>query len=140
MLNKFRDIINNNIASFIIARDGELLYQDIGIGVKPIIKVIDSNPDLIKDAYVVDKVIGKAAAMLLIKYKAAYVHGVLMSKTAIRMLELHSIPHSYDNVTDTIKNRTNDGLCPLEDSVFETDDLEVGFTNIKNRIAELMAR
>ncbi len=138
MLKKQYDKIKSEKATLIILKNDVVVCEESGIGVKPIMKVINENPEIIKGATVIDKVIGKAAAMLLIKYGAVQVHGILMSKTAIKMLEMHSIQYYYENTVETILNRNNDGLCPLEDSVKDTDDLEIGFNNIKNRILELM--
>ncbi len=138
MLKKIYNSIKNNEASFYIVKNDEIIYSDSGIGVKPIMKVINECPSLIEDAVVIDKVIGKAAAMLLIKYKACAVHGILMSNTAIRMFEKHNVPYYFEDLVEAIQNRTNTGLCPLEDSVKDTNDIEQGFLNIKDRIAELM--
>ncbi len=138
MLKKQYDKIKNEQATLIIIKNNEVVCSDSGIGVKPIMKVINENPDIIKNAIVIDKVIGKAAAMLLIKFGAIEVHGLLMSKTAIRMFEMHDIKYCYENLVDTIHNKTASGLCPLEDSVKNTDDLQTAFENIKKRIYELM--
>ncbi len=135
---QLKQIILDGQASFLIIKDNNLIYQDLGIGVKPIIKVINTNPDLIKDAIIIDKVIGKAAALLLIKFKAQAVQGLLMSKTAIKMLDKHSLSYQYDKLVPYIANRNNDGLCPLEDSVKDTDDLQQGYDNIIAKIEELM--
>ncbi len=135
---QLQQLIDAGQASFLIIKDDILVYQDLGIGVKPIIKVINSNPDLITDAIIIDKVIGKAAAMLLIKFKAQAVHGLLMSETALKLLDRHGLKYQYDNLVPYIANRNNDGLCPLEDSVKDTDDLDQGYSNILARISELM--
>lgn len=131
------ELINNNKASFIIYNKD---YYDIGIGVKPIIKIIDTNKLLLDNAYIVDKIVGKASAMLFVKYNIKYIHGILMSKQAINVLEYHNIEYTYDNICEYIVNRTNTGLCPLEDCVKDIDinDINNAEINIRNRIRELM--
>lgn len=131
------ELINNNKASFIIYNKD---YYDIGIGVKPIIKIIDTNKLLLDNAYIVDKIVGKASAMLFVKYNIKYIHGILMSKQAINVLEYHNIEYTYDNICEYIVNRTNIGLCPLEDCVKNIDinDINNAEINIRNRIRELM--
>ncbi len=140
MSKKLYNIIKSNEATFIVADNENVIYQDIGIGVKPIMKVIKENPLILNNATIVDKVIGKAAAILLAKYNAKKVYGLLMSRTAIKVFTDHGIEYDYQDIVDTILNRTGDGLCPLEDSVKNTDDLEQGFINITTRIDELMLR
>ena len=131
------ELINNNKASFIIYNKD---YYDIGIGVKPIIKIIDTNKLLLDNAYIVDKIVGKASAMLFVKYNIKYIHGILMSKQAINVLEYHNIEYTYDNICEYIVNRSNTGLCPLEDCVKDIDinDINNAEINIRNRIRELM--
>ncbi len=138
MPNNLYDLIKNNSATFIIADNDIVIYQDSGIGVKPIMRVIRENPALLKKAVVIDKVIGKAAALLLAKFEVRAVHGLLMSQTAIKVLEKHKIDYHYVELVETIKNRTGDALCPLEDCVKDTDDPEVGFLCIQDRITLLM--
>ncbi len=138
MQNKLFDLISNNTASFIISEGDTVIYQDIGIGVKPIMRVIREKPSLLQNAVVIDKVIGKAAALLLTKYSVSVVYGLLMSKTAIKIFEKNNIEYHYIDLVDTIKNRTGDALCPLEDCVKDTDDPDIGFVCIQERIKLLM--
>ncbi|OOB80538.1 MAG: hypothetical protein BEN19_04385 [Epulopiscium sp. Nuni2H_MBin003] len=134
------DKIKCGEATFIIVKNNTIVYEDSGIGVKPIMKIINYNPEIINGAVVADKVIGKAAAMLLCKFKARYVCGILMSRTAIQILKSYNVEYKYENLVDTIKNRTNDDLCPLEKCVANTNDIDEGIINIKNTIAELMKK
>ncbi len=138
MIKQYYTRIHNQISSFIIVKKDTILHEDIDIGVKPIMKIIHSNPTLLQDNIIIDKVIGKAAAILLVKYKAKEVHGLLMSESAMQVLKKHNIPYYYEASVPFIKNRSNDGLCPLEDSVYKCDDIEQGYENIKKRIEQLM--
>ena len=133
------NIIRDNIASFVICNKD---YHDIGIGVKPIIKVIDNDSLLLNDAYIVDKIIGKASAMLLVKYHINKVHGLLMSEKAIEIFEFYNIDYSYDSKCANIINREQSGLCPLEDSVINLKPIELDKAelNIRKRISELMSK
>ena len=104
-------------ATFVVIRNNQIIYHDKGNGVRPIMKVLDSNPEILKDAIIVDKIIGKAAAMMLSMGKSVRVHGNLMSQAAVEYLERKGIEHSYERCINVISNRTGDGICPLERAV-----------------------
>ncbi|MFI3284625.1 MAG: DUF1893 domain-containing protein [Erysipelotrichaceae bacterium] len=131
--------IKNEEATFIIIKEDKIIYQDSGIGVSCIRKLMANQKDLLKEAYVVDKVIGKAASMLLISCGVSHVHGLLMSESAVNILTQYHTEYSYDCLVPYILNRKEDGLCPLENCVKDTDDLVVAQQNIEKTIKQLMA-
>ena len=55
----------------------------------------------------------------------------LMSKPADAYLK-ENIPWSRANDADNIINRQKDGICPMEYSVLDEDDPEVGLTKIRS--------
>lgn len=65
-------------------------------------------------ASVADKVIGSAAAFLMIKGNATAAYGEIISSKAKKLFERYSIDYNYGKQVDFIKNKNNDGLCPLE--------------------------
>ena len=60
-----KKLIKEEAASFVVIREGKIQYRDKGIGVRPIMQVLSKDKELLKGAVIVDKMIGKAAAMLL---------------------------------------------------------------------------
>ena len=137
MINKYIEQINDN-TSFILI-NGETIIKDKGNGVKPIINIINNNKSLLNNSIVIDKIIGKAAALLLTKYKVKQVSSLIMSQSAIDIFLSYGIEYSYKTLVANILNRSNTGLCPLEDVVKDTNDIEVAEELIRNRINELMS-
>lgn len=117
--------------------DGSI-YKADGRGVKPILTKLYTDRKYFKNAIVVDKVIGKAAAMLLIDSGAKFIHGELMSEYAIEVLKEYKIPYSYGKKAEFIKNRTNTGMCPLESSVQNIKDVTLAFDVAVKKVEELM--
>ena len=138
IFNQAEDMIAAEEATFVVIRENQIVYHDKGNGVRPIMKVLDSNPEILKDAIIVDKIIGKAAAMMLSMGKAVRVHGNLMSQAAQEYLESRGIEHSYERCINVISNRTGDGICPLERAVADIDDEQEAYNKLKETIAELM--
>jgi hypothetical protein len=63
-----------------------------------------------------DKVIGKAAALLMIRLGAASVHGNVMSRLACDILDRHAIPYSYKTLVDRIDCQTEQILLKIDDT------------------------
>ena len=137
-LNKAIEYIKNGEATCIVMKDGEIIDKTSGIGVKPILGFLESGS--LKGMQVADKVIGKAAAMLLTLGGVTYVHGEIMSKSGQDYLQKNGIANGHGLLVENIINRDGTDLCPLEKSVVEIDDLQEGYQAIKDTIAILMAK
>ncbi len=138
IIDKAINIIENEEASFIIIKDNEIVYKGIGIGVSPIRKLIKEDSSLLNNAIIVDKIIGKAASMLLIPFNVTHIHSLVMSKSAVSILNEYNILATYNKLVDYIENRTKSGMCPLEESVKDTFDLNEAVINIEKTIEILM--
>lgn len=119
--------------------DGLSWETNSGIGVKPIITPMRKNRDYFKNKQVFDTIIGKAAAMLLVYSGVKTVYGTVMSKTAIAVFETYKIEYSYDVLVDYIQNREKNGLCPLEEAVYNENNLTEAYKKIEKKIEMLMA-
>lgn len=138
IFDRAKEMLAAEEATFVVIRNNQIIYHDKGNGVRPIMKVLDSNPEILKDAIIVDKIIGKAAAMMLSMGKSVRVHGNLMSQAAAEYLERKGIEHSYERCINVISNRTGDGICPLERAVADIEDEQEAYNKLKETIAELM--
>ena len=85
-------------------------------GIVPLLERVEAGVDL-RGLCCADKIIGRAAAMLLILGGASAVHGDVMSAGAKALLEEHGVTVSYDALTERIINRKGDGPCPMEQAV-----------------------
>ena len=103
-------------------------------GVKPLLYLLTEKKGFLKGASVADKVIGKAAALLMVLGKIKEVHTLIISEPAIKVFEKNNIPCFYDKKVDRIVNRTGDGLCPMETLCLDVDDPQDAFQRIKDFI------
>ena len=135
-----KTVLERGEYSCVVARGGVIVDARRGIGVKPILSIYDRHPEDLMGAPVADRVIGKAAAMLLVLGGAAEIYGAVMSESAIEFLSARGVPHRFGERVPRIENRTRDGICPIEQSVLGTDDLEKGLKSIRGTIQKLMRR
>ena len=132
-----RKLIADGKAECVVIRGGRT-YRESGRGVSPLLEFFDHRaPGFLKGATVVDKVIGRAAAMIVISGGATRVHGELMSEDAKALLESKGITVSYGTLVPRILNADRSDLCPLEKSVEGIDDPEQALTALRKRIEEL---
>lgn len=122
-----------------IAYKGEFEYISIDKGLRPLLKPLRENPNFFKDTIVIDRIIGKSAAFLLIKGKINSLHAITLSQHALTLLEKHKIPVTYENLVPYVINATQTGMCPMEATVIEIEDVEEAYLALINKVNELMA-
>lgn len=101
-------------------------------GVAPLMKLLKEDKEQLRDSMVADKVIGKAAALLMVYAGIKEVYTPTISKPAVDVFENYNVKISYDKIVDRIINRKGDGLCPMETLCLEIDDPEEAFVKIQN--------
>ena len=100
-------------------------------GLRPLMNWLHRSPEILEGSYVIDKVVGKASAMLLTYGGAKKIHGKLMSKPADEFLTAHGIEHTYDVLTDYILNQDQSDMCPMEKRVKDLKEPEEAFAALK---------
>lgn len=103
-------------------------------GVKPLLHLLSEKKGFLKGSSVADKVIGKAAALLMVLGEIKEVHTLIISEPAIRVFEKYNIPCFYDKKVDRIVNRTGDGLCPMETLCLDVEEPKEAFQKITDFI------
>ncbi len=136
-LDQLQKRLSEENLSLIADLHGEIYTSELK-GIGPILNPMKENVDFFKDAIVCDKVIGKATAMLLVLSGVKFIFAYTMSKKAIDILNLYHIEHDYHNVVEYIINRDNTGMCPMEETVYDIDDLELGKELLIKKQIELM--
>lgn len=112
--------------SLVAIRDGSL-YKSSDRGILPIFRPMVSNQEFFKDSYVADTIIGRGAAMLLVLSGVKGVYGAVMSESATDVFRKFNVMFESGELVPYIKNRNNDGLCPIEKSVAKAVDPEQAF-------------
>ena len=107
-------------------------------GLRPLFDVINSSGlTLLEDTVVVDKLVGKAAALLISYFMAKEVHCIVLSMTAKEVLERRGIRHYWETLTPMILNRTGTGICPFEQAVMDVDDPRAGYERVGSTLKSL---
>lgn len=81
-------------------------------GVRDLEYLLDHDPEMLHGATIADKVIGKAAAAMVVVGGVKELYAEVMSTKAIPLLEEAGIAYTYGTLVDTIKEEG--GRCQLE--------------------------
>lgn len=131
-------LLREGQAACVVLRDGEIVRAETGRGVDPMIRLYEDGA--LQGAYVVDKIVGKAAAMLMTLGGVSGCYALTISRAALDWFSGHDIPVEYEVCAEYIVNRTGDGMCPMEQTVKELTDATEALTALKQKIAELRKR
>ena len=124
--------------SIALCKNGKAITSDKR-GVAPLAEFIRSGTD-ISGFSAADRVVGKAAAMLMIKAGITEVFALTISESAEKLLKSHGVRVSFGTCAERIMNRDNTGPCPMETAVADTDDIEIGCKIIFEKINKMRAQ
>ncbi len=132
-LEKAKTTLENTDSTLVVISNEEV-FTSQERGVKPLLHLLTEKKGFLKGASVADKVIGKAAALLMVLGEIKEVHTLIISEPAIKVFEKHNIPCFYNKKVDRIVNRTGDGLCPMETLCLNVDDPQEAFCLIYTKV------
>lgn len=113
---------------------GDKQYKYVESGVKPLLQQI-SLPEMMQGAFVCDRVIGKAAALLMVYGGACEVYTRVISVHAQKVFESYGIKCNADKVVEYIINRSGDGMCPMEQLCLDIDLPEDAYVALLKKVA-----
>ena len=134
------NMIKEGKASCVVIKGKTIIHTADGRGVSPLMQLYREKPEKLENAYVVDKIIGKAAAMILVLCGTKKVYGEIMSAAGLAFLQEHEIETGYGRCVDALSAREGSGICPIEKSVLSVDDPIEGIIRISDTINVLMNR
>lgn len=86
-------------------------------GVRDLDDLLYRHPARLQDAEVADKVIGKAAAGMMVKGGVRKAYAEVMSRQALPLFDQARVDYSYGKLVDHIIIAAGDNRCPLEQIV-----------------------
>lgn len=129
------NLIKEETATCVVMKDHKIIKTISGQGIAPVIDLYEQG--VLKDAFVADKIIGKAAAMIMVLGGVKEVYGKVMSRAGKEFLESRGVKVSYGQCIDMISNRAGNGICPMERTVMEIEEPAEALTALKETLATL---
>ena len=100
-------------------------------GVTDLFSLVTDEPEFLQGASVADKVIGRGAAMLLVKGGARSVYAEVISSGAREVLKRAGIEVSFGTQVPNIINRAGTDICPVEKLTAGTESPDEAYLMIK---------
>ena len=120
-LEQAKSLLLSSASTIAVVSNGEV-FTSQERGVKPLLHLLTEKKGFLKGASVADKVIGKAAALLMVLGEIKEVHTLIISEPAVKVFEKYNIACFYDKKVNRIINRTGDGLCPMETLCIDVEE------------------
>lgn len=134
-LNNYSQRLKEEGLNLIILKDGVTVFKSSRDGMQSLLEAINSlDPAALRGSIVVDKIVGKAAALLISYFKAKEVHCTVMSIRAREVLKRHEIKYYSEKLLPEITNRLGTGICPFEEVVLDVDEPKKGYERLSKKL------
>lgn len=107
-------------------------------GVKDLYELLCRNPAFLNGAHIADKVVGKAAAALIVRGGIKDVYTDIISLSALTLLRKAHIQVSFERLVPYIQNPDKTGWCPLEEKCYHEDSIDGIFAIVRRFIRRQM--
>ena len=116
------NILHDEGLTLVVKSADGTLHRYTQRGVKDLLTLVTESPEVLRDAIIADKAVGKAAAACMAVGGVRHVHADVMSEPALALLQAHGVKAEYDQLVDHIINRAGTGWCPMEQLSRDIDD------------------
>ena len=117
------ETLNQNGLSLLVRNKG-ITTQHENRGVQDLLQLLQEKPDRLQGAIVADKLIGKAAAALMIAGGVKEVHTNLICTSARELFEANNVLCFAKEEVPEILNRDRSGKCPIDSQIEDAATVE----------------
>jgi len=107
-------ILRGKNLSLVMVKRGTPLFESHSSGISGLLQAIDSLGNILSGASVADRVVGRAAALLLTYSRTKEVYAATMSNEGLKVLKENGIPVEHDNLVPKILDKEGKNICPFE--------------------------
>ncbi len=122
--------------SMVIVKNGRVLFETRKHGLSGLIEALDKYMERLRGASIADKVVGKAAALLIAYAGIVDVYASILSIHGMQELEKHGIHYRYGKLVKYIAGRRRGEVCPFERLTMNISDPAEAYRKIKFYMAE----
>lgn len=106
-------------------------------GISDLYDLLSQEPAFLKGAEIADKVIGKAAAALMVLGEVQEIYTDIISEPALSLLRNAGIKVEYAQMVPRIRNRAKTGWCPMETICYGVETAENMFPLIQDFVQRM---
>jgi hypothetical protein len=120
-----------------VYEEGAMIFQSQSKGIRPHLEAIDELGSRLRGTLMVDKIVGRAAALLILYSGAVEVHTGVISRGGRDVLNHAGVKLLYKEETEHIKMVDGRIYCPFEAMVQGIDDPERAYHAIVEKMESL---
>lgn len=109
-------------------------------GVTDLFYLLNNDPELLKGASIADKIVGKAAAALMILGKVNEIYADVISSPALFLLHEANIKVGFGREIPFIQNRDQTDWCPMEKMCYQEKSAETILPLIDGFISKMQSQ
>jgi len=136
-MNSYLEELDKTGNSLMIYSDGRLIFQSASKGIRPHLEAIEEHGEALRGTLMVDKIVGRAAALLILYSGAAEAQAQVLSRPGRQVLDMHGLPTSYVELVDHIKMKDGSIYCPFERMVQGVTDPVEAYAAIVGKMRSL---
>jgi hypothetical protein len=136
-MNSYLEELDKTGNSLMIYRGSRLIFQSASKGIRPHLEAIETHGEALHGTLMVDKIVGRAAALLILYSEAAEAHTQVLSRPGKQVLDMHGLPTIYVELTDHIKLKDGSIYCPFERMVQGVTDPGEAYAAIVEKMDSL---
>ena len=122
----------------VIWRGGKVVFSSLSKGIRPHLEAINKlGRDGLRGTVMADKIVGRAAALLMLYSAPAEVHASVITTRAGELLEADHVKVYFLREVPTIKEADGHINCPFEAMVQGTCDPEEAYSAIVSKLKSM---
>lgn len=129
-----REHLLKNDLSFVIVKNGKILFESREEGMKGMLKAVKSFGEQFAHSALADKIVGKAVLLVSLKVGFDSIYAKIISASALDLASKNNITILYDEMVNAIMNRNRTDICPFEKTVISIKDPEEAYRLLSNMI------
>jgi len=126
-----KELLDNKGASLVIVKEGQLLFESAKTGIYGLLQAIEKLKNEIFGSSVADRVVGRAAALLLAYSHVNEVYAPILSMEGQKVLEENNIKVEHLNLVQKILDRTGKNICPFEKFSYNIKSPDQAYEQLK---------
>lgn len=121
-LEQAKKLLKERSLAFAVVKDGEVVGTSVSEGVADLLALMESKGATLAGASLADKLVGKAVAAVVCHMDIKAVYAIVLSHSALEMLQRHDVPLEYNELVPMILSRDRKVRGPLEELLLDIQD------------------
>jgi hypothetical protein len=109
-----KELLGSKGVSLVIVKGGQTLFESSLSGIYGLLQAIEKLKKKMYGSSVADRVVGRAAALLLAYSRVNEVYAPILSREGLKVLEENRIKVEYLNLVQKILDKMGKKICPFE--------------------------